>query len=254
MQPQAQEKMNTSTAGPLAAVRSNEGSAPEAMRETPKGGYVFESHYKNNSGMEAVLGMAEDFAKQNIGSLSPNFAYHCLEHTKQVVENARIIADGVRLSHPDALSQYDEFLMLVAAWFHDIGFMTVYFGHEAEGCRAARKLLTGMLSDDDIQRIEQVIMSTQIPQSAMDLIEHIVCDADLFYLGGDQFSLWSNRLRDEHRAILGREYTDLEWININIDFVKSHTYFTEFAKARNDAGRDENLRKLEAMKDTLLAK
>jgi predicted metal-dependent HD superfamily phosphohydrolase len=204
--------------------------------------------------MAAILRMAEEFARQNIGSLSPNYAYHCLEHTKQVVENARIIADGVRLSYPDALSEYDEFLMLVAAWFHDIGFMVVYHGHEAEGCRAARKLLTGILSDEDIQRIEHVIMSTQIPQSAMDMVEHIVCDADLFYLGGNQFSLWSNRLRDEHRAVLGREYTDREWIDFNIGFVESHTYFTEFAKARNDAGRDENLRKLEAMKDALPAK
>jgi predicted metal-dependent HD superfamily phosphohydrolase len=204
--------------------------------------------------MAAVLRMAEEFAKQNIGSLSPNYAYHCLEHTKQVVENARIIADGIRLSYPDALSEYDEFLMLVAAWFHDNGFMVVYHGHEAEGCRAARKLLTGILSDEDIQRIEQVIMSTQIPQSAMDMIEHIVCDADLFYLGGDQFSLWSNRLRDEHRAVLGREYTDREWIDFNIGFVESHTYFTDFAKARNNAGRDENLKMLGAMKDALLAK
>jgi HD superfamily phosphodiesterase len=204
--------------------------------------------------MATILRMAEEFVKQNIGSLSPNYAYHSLEHTKQVVDNARIIADGVRISHPDALSEYDEFLMLVAAWFHDIGFMTVYHGHEAEGCRAARKLLTGILSSEDIQRIERVIMSTQIPQSALDMIEHIVCDADLFYLGGDRFLLWSNRLRDEHRAILGREYTDIEWIDFNIEFVKSHTYFTDFAKARNDKGRDENLRKLEAMKGALLEK
>ena len=254
MQPQDQEKKNTSTIELPAGVHSNEGSAPEAVREMPEGGSVVESHYKNNSDRAAILSMAEEFATQSIGALSSNYAYHCIEHTKQVVQNARIIADGILLSNPGTLTEYDEFLMLVAAWFHDVGFKVTYSGHEMEGCRAARKLLTGVLSREDVLRIEGIIMSTEIPQNALNLLEHIVCDADLFYLGGDQFSLWSNRLREEHCKVLGCEYTDLEWIQYNIDFIRSHAYFTEFAKARNDAGRDENLRKLEATRDALLEK
>jgi len=183
----------------------------------------------------------ERFAVETLTKLPPSFVYHCLEHTVQVVENAKIVAKA------SELPEHETGLVLAAAWMHDIGFQHTYAGHEAESCRMARDLLSGVVAQKDIAMIESAIRATEIPQHAENRVSEVLCDADLLYLGGDQFFFWSARLREEHLQTLDRHYSDREWLVFNLDFLHAHRYYTDFARNEYGTGHDGNIRLLEHM-------
>jgi uncharacterized protein len=195
---------------------------------------------------QSLVPRIEAFAREIITGLPAGYAYHCIEHTEMVVEQARMIADVVLLTDDQKA------LLTMAAWLHDVGFRIRYRGHEKESSAAAREKLASELSAEDMASIEEAIMGTEIPQRATHPISHALCDADLLYMGGDHFFVWSARLREEHLKVLKREYTDLEWIEYNIDFVHDHTFFTAFAREYYGEGLLRNLRALEEMRSVLL--
>jgi len=58
--------------------------------------------------------------------LPPNYIYHNYNHTVDVVESVIEIAEGSELSKEETE------MVVLAAWFHDTGFIEVYDGHEEE--------------------------------------------------------------------------------------------------------------------------
>ena len=109
--------------------------------------------------------------------------YHSVKHTERVVEAARQIAQHYQLNEADF------FTVSVAAWFHDIGYLTgEQLGHEERGARMAQSYLLGEgLEQPAIDDIRRCIIATQLPQRAVTLTEQIVCDADLYHLGTGEF-------------------------------------------------------------------
>ena len=206
---------------------------------------TIDSLYTGNSDDAGFVLRARNFAEQAIRSLPPGYSYHCFEHTAQVVANATLISTSLNVD------RHDQQLLLASAWLHDVGFTSVYHGHEEASCRAANKLLGSEMSAADLAIINATIIATKVPQQPKDLIGQIMCDADLLYLGTDSFEEWSNRLRDEHKNVLGREYSDREWIDINIDFIRDHRYFTAVAKEYSREGIQQNLHQLESLRDRL---
>ncbi len=202
--------------------------------------------YNDNSILLSLVSRIEKYSTEIITSLPAGYAYHCIEHTKMVVEFARMTAEAAGLSE-DEVS-----LVSLAAWLHDVGFHVRYHGHEKESCAIARAMLASELNAEDMISIEEAIMGTEIPQRATHGIAHALCDADLLYMGSDHFFVWSARLREEHLRVLGREYSDLEWIEYNINFVRNHNYFTAFAREHYGEGLSRNLRALEEMQAALL--
>jgi uncharacterized protein len=211
----------------------------------PRGVPPVNSWYKDNSREAPFVRRAEHYAMQTIGSLSTDYTYHCLEHTSEVVRYARAIASAIELN------EHDFQLLLASAWLHDVGFTSTYSGHEAVSYHAASELLSSELNPVDLAIIKEAIMATELPQRATHPVAQILCDADLFYLGTNTFFPWSTRLRDEQHNILRRDHTDLEWVDININFVEAHTYFTDFAKDYCGAGCDYNLLQLESLRADL---
>lgn len=153
--------------------------------------------------------------------LNPHLYYHKVEHTVDVMEQSlRIaIAEGVTNAH-------DLLLLKVACLFHDTGFLVAYKGHEQASCEILRKrMLNNPFSEADIQKMEGMIMSTRIPQSPKTLLEKVICDADLDYLGRDDFPIISKRLCDELIA-LGKIKDPAEFDQIQIAFFEAHEYWT----------------------------
>jgi predicted metal-dependent HD superfamily phosphohydrolase len=244
-QPQDQERRNAPRAWPRANVRSDEDSELATGLGIPRGVPPVNSWYKDNSREAPFVRRVEQYAMHTIGSLSTDYTYHCLEHTSEVVRYARAIASAVELN------EHDFQLLLASAWLHDVGFRSTYSGHESVSYHTASELLSSELSIEDLAIIREAIMATELPQRATHLVAQILCDADLFYLGTNTFFPWSTRLRDEQYNVLGRDHTDLEWVDININFVRAHTYFTDFAKEYCKEGRAYNLLQLESLRADL---
>ena len=134
-----------------------------------------------------------------------------------------------------------EDLLIISAWMHDVGITETYAGHEEVSCRLVRELAGSDLTPEELSLIEEAIMATEIPQAATHDVAKVLCDADLLYLGTTLFIPWSERLRQEHSIMFNRSYTDAEWAEINITFIRGHSYFTKFAREFCESGCAYNL-------------
>ena len=67
-----------------------------------------------------------------------------------------------------------------------------------------------------------------------------MCDADLDYLGRDDFELISDRLRQELRK-MGKITSDRAWDEIQVVFLKQHRYFSTTSIATRQVKKEENL-------------
>ena len=168
--------------------------------------------------------------------------YHNLKHTEQVVDAA------VQIAQHYQLSDVDFFTVVVAAWFHDIGYLSGDGkGHEERGARMAQSYLEGTgLEFGVVEAVKRCIIATQLPQRAVGLTEQIVCDADLYHLGTDEFSDRNKLMRKEAEAVQHRKISKEEWRRSTIRFVESHQYYTDYCRLLLNEKQTENLIKLKA--------
>jgi uncharacterized protein len=162
-------------------------------------------------------------------------SYHSVEHIKDVHDSAKLIAkkEGVK---GDDLT-----MLLTAALFHDSGFLVDQKEHEKLSCEVARKYLGDFgYTPEQVEVICGMIIATRIPQKPNTLLEQILCDADLDYLGRDDFFSIGDKLFAE-LSMYGMIDNEDQWNNLQIGFLEKHHYFTGTSlKLRKDK-KDENL-------------
>ena len=153
--------------------------------------------------------------------LSPLLTYHCRTHTEDVLQHTERIAIAENIVQPRML-----LLMKTAALFHDTGFVDIYVGHEERSCEIMIRKLKGYRFDDsEIELMTGMIMATKVPQSPSSLQQMVLCDADLDYLGRDDFPVINKRLKNELLAY--GFIKDLnEWDELQMNFLSKHRYFT----------------------------
>ncbi len=155
--------------------------------------------------------------------LHSNLSYHSLQHVEDVAEAATRLADS------EGISDYERDLLLTAVAFHDSGFMYQTKNHEERGCEIAREVLPEFkYTPEEIERICGMIMATKIPQQPHDILEEIICDADLDYLGRDDFWEIGNYLYRE-LSVYGILSNEQEWNMLQLKFLNAHHYFTKSA-------------------------
>ncbi len=152
--------------------------------------------------------------------LDPQLGYHNITHTLDVLEQAEMLAKQEKVTN-----KHDLLLLKTAAVFHDSGFLFVYKNHEEKSCEIASESLRSVFSEEDIKKVCGMIMATKIPQTPNTLLEQIICDADLDYLGRDDFEPISRNLHKEF-IIFKIIPEDIIWDHIQIKFFESHHYFT----------------------------
>jgi len=188
-----------------------------------------------------ILAQAQQYVLNFFDShADEKIVYHDRTHTEQVVEAARMIGQHYQLS------ERDFFIVNVAAWFHDTG----YFkggapGHEERGAEMAVAFLTGTGVDaGTMQSVRGCILATQIPQKPTNLVEDIVCDADLFHLGTDRFAERNKLMRKEMEAAKGKKISKDEWRRSTIRLLETHKYNTDYCRLLLNEKKQENLDKL----------
>lgn len=179
---------------------------------------------------------AYDYLIQKLqNELNKSIAYHNVSHTKEVIESAIIIA-GAEDTTADNLT-----ILKTAALFHDAGFLVNPADHEFHSCKLARKYLPGFqYGIVQIEIICNLIMATKMPQSPYNQLSKILCDADLYYLGGNEYASQAENLYQELLADK-KVGSKREWLKIQIDFLESHSYFTTAAKENCNKGKSINL-------------
>ncbi|MCF0055614.1 HD domain-containing protein [Dyadobacter sp. CY356] len=174
--------------------------------------------------------------------LSDTLYYHGLHHTLDVENAALILAKEEAVDDAESLA-----LLKTAALFHDSGFINTYKDHEEEGCTIVRSSLPlFQYTNEQIEIICGMIMATKIPQSPKTHLEKIICDADLDYLGRDDFELIAATLFKELflRNLVADENT---WNNIQVKFIGMHRYHTESAVKKRECKKQKHLHNLQLL-------
>lgn len=179
--------------------------------------------------------------------LSPTLTYHGAHHTmSDVLPAVDRICQGEGVRGPEAD------LLRAAVLFHDLGFVESYYGNEPIGARIASRTLPGFgFSDDEIGRVSELILSTEIRElegawvqvPGDDLLKRILCDADLDNLGRDDFFEVSDTLRRELEC-QGEHHTDRQWCVRQIAFVSGHRWFTATQRRDREPTKRRNLERL----------
>lgn len=164
--------------------------------------------------------------------------YHSLAHTLDVY------AAAIDIGEREGVTGEDMVLLTTAALFHDSGFILQDLEHEEASCRLAREHLPRLgFSVHQVERICAMIMATRIPQTPHDKLSRILCDADLDYLGRDDFFSIGDTLFEELRAY-GVIATEREWNAIQDRFISNHQYHTRTNKELREARKQEHLREV----------
>ncbi|MCX8533997.1 HD domain-containing protein [Chryseobacterium luquanense] len=166
-------------------------------------------------------------------NLPEHLSYHSVMHVKDVIDSVEKIAKSEKVNDEDLL------LLKTAALFHDTGFLFGSKNHEEKSCEiAAEYLLEYGYSQNQLDKIQGMIMATKIPQTPHNHLEQILADADLDYLGRNDFFVIGDKLFEE-LSMFGIVNSERDWNLLQEKFLESHHYFTETAiNSRKDKKQD----------------
>jgi adenylate cyclase len=157
--------------------------------------------------------------------------YHNIKHTVDVVTEVELIGWAEGCTDEEIL------LLKTAGLFHDTGITVSFDNHEFHSAEYAREMLPGYnYTPEQIERICQIIMATRLPPKPSNLLEEIICDSDLDYLGRSDFIPVSNTLFEELKA--QNKMKDLnEWNKMQVKFISGHQYFTKTARSLREVNK-----------------
>lgn len=196
----------------------------------------------NDSALTNLEKHTADFVTKLYGSPDlPHYPYHNLQHTLGVVAHSQEIAAHY------ALDAADTFVLVVAAWFHDIGHLYGPMpGHEERGVTIMREHFANLPTDlpadlpaDMLTAIGDCIMATKLPAHPVPLLHKIICDADTYHLGTPLFFQTDPLVRQEVEMRTGRIIAN--WRQRTLDLLQQHHFFTDYCQTRLDEGKTKNI-------------
>lgn len=191
--------------------------------------------------MPDIVQKTEEFVTDILlNKLDKKFLYHNLKHTQRVVKSTEELLEHYNLSETE-----NEQLML-AAWFHDVGYSQGTENHEEKSCQMARKFFQDENYDaDGIATIERLIMATKMGYEPQSLDEEIIRDADASHFGQKSYWQTTGFLREELKLLDIADYSAKEWREKNIKMFRvHHRYYTDYAKENWESRKLKNLKKL----------
>lgn len=183
---------------------------------------------------------AEKFILDKLKTELPaNLYYHSFNHVMDVMQAA------TQYAQMENIPQQEFHLLKTAVLFHDSGFTIQSKDHEEIGCNIVKEHLPQFgYTPEQIEQICGMIMATKIPQTPHNLLEQIICDADLDYLGRDDFWEIGYNLYKE-LEIYGILTDEKDWNRLQLKFLSAHQYFTESAKTLRKPKKDAHTHKIQ---------
>ncbi len=167
--------------------------------------------------------------------------YHNVKHTVDVVTEVELMGWAEGCSDEEIL------LLKTAGLFHDAGHTIGYDNHEEFGTRLVRDYLPKYnYTEEQIEKINEIIMATKLPPKPNSLLQMIICDADLDYLGRSDFIPVSNTLYDELKA--QNKIGELnDWNKLQVKFISGHQYFTKTAQSLREVNKQKQIERLQGL-------
>ena len=199
--------------------------------------FIFDKNFSMNN----VINEVEKFVYNLLSEkLHANYVYHNLSHTQRVVEKTIEISEDSDIKGDDLEN------LVIAAWFHDVGFTVSDENHEEESIKIASEFLKShKFNEERITSIGELILATRMNSIPKNKLEEVLRDADSAHLASGNFFDYTSLLRKEWELVLEKTYSNKEWITLNLAFfTQKHRYYTEFALRNWSKSKDKNLAKL----------
>lgn len=162
--------------------------------------------------------------------------FHNIRHTEEVV------SASIEIGKATGLSDEELEIVVIASWFHDVGYCYKYAGHEELSMEIAEKTLLLLNYEKfNIKEVISCIAATKYPQNPKTTSDMVLCDADLYHLSLETYPHYAENLRKEWHSFLGRSYSDQEWRHVNCILLESHTYFTPFGQQVLQPKKEKNI-------------
>lgn len=169
--------------------------------------------------------------------------FHNLSHTRNVVARTKEIA-----LHYD-LSEKDQAILYIAAWFHDTGHLFVEpVMHEVKSIELMKTFFAGEKIENGeeaelVTAIEKCILATRVQGNPKTLPEQILADADTYHVGTRDFKTTNKQLKKEYtkrKVINGRT----NWNKQSLEFLEGHRFYTPYCLELLEKGKQKNIERL----------
>ncbi|MDX6183362.1 DUF5706 domain-containing protein [Flavobacterium sp. Fl-77] len=185
-----------------------------------------------------LIDQAEDFVSNLLkDKLSNLYSYHNFNHTLTVVNAVK------ELCKKEEVVDDEKTALLVAAWFHDTGYIQGYENHESESVKIAAAFLKEHgKSDDFIAIVSNLILATEKEYVPKTQLEKIIKDADYAHIMGSEYGTTCELLRYELKNIWNISFSNSEWAAENLEFLlKKHRFYTDYAQRKWQPLKEKNL-------------
>ena len=189
---------------------------------------------RNKSAYPQICFDLLSYMKENL----PDYlTYHSIDH---ILDVANVCDHYIKYYEIDEAHSK---LIRIAAISHDLGFVASPKDHEERSIVEIRPLLIDILEEAEIEIVSGLIRATKVPQQPKTFFEEVLADADLDYLGRDDYDKLSHGLYKElmHYEVIT---TKEEWLNVQINFLEIHQYHTTYAKEHRSEKKLAKLREL----------
>lgn len=170
-------------------------------------------------------------------TLSHQYTYHNFNHTLRVVNGLEEILTHI------TITEHEADLLRYAAWFHDVGYINSWEGHEERGAQIAQTyLLENGVAHDDVRIVMSLILATKLDYVPENDLECILKDADFAHFSDDNYVETSNLLKKEIEQLCDKSFTQLEWLEQNRDIMLyKHRYYTSYTQQNWQPTKQKNL-------------
>jgi len=178
----------------------------------------------------------EEVILQRLEQESPEYLfYHNAAHTYHVYTQVELLGRAENISDEDLLC------LRTAALLHDIGYLEDIEDHEKKSADVARKMLPEYkFTEEQIEKTCELILATSLPPKPKNLLEQIICDANLDHLGRVDFLILSDKLFQEYRT-KNLFKSKRDWNIYQIDFLKNHDFYTVAARKLREVSKEEQI-------------
>jgi predicted metal-dependent HD superfamily phosphohydrolase len=169
--------------------------------------------------------------------------YHGANHTLHPARGVVAVANRIAIS--ENISEHDRELVIAAAYFHDTGYIREYDKNEPIAARMAGRILKLIgYKPNEIEKIQTMILSTDLAREPKTHAEKILCDADLDHFGREDFFKLDGKIREGRRA-RGIDVSDeLKWYKGTLEIITRHKYYTESQKKLREEQKQKNIKRL----------
>jgi uncharacterized protein len=167
--------------------------------------------------------------------LNVKYLYHDCRHTQDVIRQCQ------EIGYREGITVEETAILKLAALYHDLGFLVQRANHESAGAEIfADEAKDSGISPEHMALIQRLILVTKIPQQPQTLLERIICDADLDYLGREDFPAIAEFLYLELKSC--GEMSDRErWNEVQLHFLVAHAFHTESSSKLRSNGLEKNI-------------